>query len=94
MTDETPARPTKECGTCKTPMIMAETLTGTKMPFDVEPVKSAPKGWRLTDRPGLPPLATLPDASRAFGAMLYVPHWATCKAPGQYRKRTPRRSHS
>lgn len=79
--DESPY--TRDCPTCQMSVIMAETLLGKAVPVNSVPVRSAPEGWRLTARIDRPPLATRPDATRAFGALLYVLHQPTCTRRGR-----------
>ncbi len=74
------------CRTCQKPILWAVTRNGKDMPVDPEP---SPDGnLKLTDRPGMAPLAEVLPVAKRFGMKrLYTSHFTGCPGADRWRKR-------
>lgn len=76
-----------ECDSCHARIIWATSAkTLAAMPIDADPRTDGT--IRLTERPGLPPLATVLSVEARFGVRrLYVSHFASCPQAASWRRR-------
>jgi hypothetical protein len=79
-----------KCNSCGAAIIWAETITGRRMPLDLEP--STDGNIILGTRHQQAPLALVQTAQTlarliAKGEKLYTSHFATCEFAAQHRRR-------
>lgn len=74
------------CRTCQQEIVWAVTRNGKDMPVNVEPEKDG--NIRLTERPGMAPLADVLPVAKRFGRTdLRTSHFTNCPGADRWRRR-------
>lgn len=78
------------CRSCGAPIIWRKTANGKSMPCDAYPVRiivNPRSKSKFLDKFGKVVAADITDAVGDHTELAYVPHWATCDKPDQFRRR-------